>query len=1267
MSSSSSVPLHRRLSVLPCLLLPFVTIGVLAQAVDAAAQQRQNPLPAATPQPSPAAVPNRLPEVIDPSPLQALPNHVPSWASPRNNTGLANSDLALTLVLSRSPQQQADLEKLLADQKNPSSPDFHHWLTPTEMGERFGLSDSDLQAVKGWIQSQGMRVNWVAPSRTFISFGGPAATVGRAFATEIHNYRVDGADRVSVSSAPMIPAALAPAVKSVFGLYTIPDRPMHAVTAPQTALPSLTLSNGSHYIAPADFMTIYDGDPLVYNGANQTIGIVARSRINSADISNFEILTFTSFQSPTEVVPTAFGGVDPGPALTAPPTTTSAILGEQLEATLDVTRAGSVAHGANLLLVTASVASGGIEDDAQYLVQTSPVPAQIINISYGDCESDGGPSGVNFWDTLFQQAAAEGISVFVSSGDSGAAGCEQSFVAPSANPAAISPNYICSSSYATCVGGTEFNDTSSPGKYWNPSTAGNSEQSSALSYIPEGGWNEPTDASGNTQLASSGGGVSSIIASPSWQTGPGVPSAKAGRYTPDLSFSSSCHDGYFGCMAAAGGDCVSTNGGFRFVYFCGTSAAAPGMAGLAAILNQKTTYPVGNMNPEIYAMGQNQPTSFHDATPATSGVGTCAITTPSMCNNSTPGPIGLTGGQAGYPLTAGYDLVTGWGSPDITNFVTNFATALPLPTVTLTPSPATIGAEQPITITVVVAGATGQPTPTGTVSLTWGPVIPLTATLSNGTASFSIPAGVLPGGANATTFRSQFTPATLSTPVYSQATGTCSVPVTLFNPTVAVAFSPAAPTTAQVITATVTVAGVGSNPTPTGWVALGSGTQYFGIQPLAGGSASVTVPAGVLAPGSAQFTANYSTDYPAGLYYAAATGSANLTITAAPKTTPAVSAVLASSTVTLADTAYATVTVAGAAGGPIPTGSGSVAVNGHTISYPLFTGSAQIPFSAAWLNIGTNSLAIGYSGDYNYNPATTAATITATRSPAFVTVMANLPSITTAQSLTVNIGLLGVNMLPAPTGTITLTSGTYASAATPLGVPTTIIVPANALAVGTDTLTATYSGDSTYLSASATTSVVVTAPPPPPPSFTVGGTAVTISAPGTTTGNTSTITVTPAGGFTGSVTLTATLASSPSGAQYLPTFSFGTSSPVSVTAAGPATATLTVSTTAPTTGALRPAARPGAPWYPMGETALAGILLVGFRARRRGWRVIAGSLLLLVAFLSALLACGGGGSSGTTTPPPTPTPGTTAGTYSVTVTDTSAGTSATTAVTLVVQ
>jgi hypothetical protein len=178
------------------------------------------------------------------------------------------------------------------------------------------------------------------------------------------------------------------------------------------------------------------------------------------------------------------------------------------------------------------------------------------------------------------------------------------------------------------------------------------------------------------------------------------------------------------------------------------------------------------------------------------------------------------------------------------------------------------------------------------------------------------------------------------------------------------------------------------------------------------------------------------------------------------------------------------------------------------------------------------------------------------------------------------------------------------------------------------------------------------------PSFTLtNGGAIAISSVGATTGNTTTITVMPSGGFTGSVTLTAAIATSPKGAVYLPTFGFGATSPVNITGASNGTATITVTTTAATTGALVGPNTRRAPWYAAGGTALACLLFFAVPARRRRRRSMLGMFLLLVLFAEGLVGCihKSSGNSGTTT-----------GNYTITVTGSSGSITQTTTVNLTV-
>jgi hypothetical protein len=315
--------------------------------------------------------------------------------------------------------------------------------------------------------------------------------------------------------------------------------------------------------------------------------------------------------------------------------------------------------------------------------------------------------------------------------------------------------------------------------------------------------------------------------------------------------------------------------------------------------------------------------------------------------------------------------------------------------------------------------------------------------------------------------------------------------------------------------------------------------------------------------------------------------------------------------------------------------------------------------------VGANTVTINYSGDGNNNPASASPTLTVTKVPPTITVTPSSPSITAADSLGVLIALNGPAGQAWPTGSITLTNGSYASGATTLvNGSANVTIPAGALVVGADTLTATYTGDNYYSTGSATGTVNVSTVPP---SVKIDATSVTISSPGATTGNTATITITPAGGFTGSVNLTAAVTSSPSGAQNPPTVSFGSTTPVSISGPAAVTAALTVTTTPTTTSALAPLVPAHRNWYAAGEIALGLLVLFGMPARRRrNWRAWVGMLLLLSGACIGIAACGGGGGS-TPTPTPVTHQGTTAGIYVVTVTATSGSLTANTTLNLTVQ
>ena len=287
---------------------------------------------------------NRITGDVNAAELVTLPNHHPQWANKENAAGLLPSGTSLqglTLVLSRSPEQERSYRSFW-----PNSRNLLRRITIT--GSRLqrwenasGSPSMTWPTLSIWLQSQGLHVNWVSPSRMFIGFGGAAAALGRAFHTQLLTYHASGVQRMAPSSDPMIPRALAPAIKAVQGLYSLEDKPLHSFRLMQSISPDVSTSSGEHFITPGDFAAIYGGGST----SGVTIGIVGRSRTDFNDFENFRQQTETNFPNPTEIVPTAFGGVDPGPAYTAPPAT-SVSLDDQSEATLDVMRAGSVAGAA---------------------------------------------------------------------------------------------------------------------------------------------------------------------------------------------------------------------------------------------------------------------------------------------------------------------------------------------------------------------------------------------------------------------------------------------------------------------------------------------------------------------------------------------------------------------------------------------------------------------------------------------------------------------------------------------------------------------------------------------------------------------------------------------------------------------------------------------------------------------------------------------------------------------------------------------------------
>jgi hypothetical protein len=554
------------------------------------------------------------------------PADAPQWISP------------LTLVLKRSAEQQEGLARLLQEQQDPASSQYHRWLTPAEFGQRFGFSQGDIKAVSTWLVSQGFTIVDVPPSRNLIVFRGTVEAVQSAFRTSIHEYVVEGERHIANSTAPSVPAALEPLVLAITGLHDFHPR--------ATPIPNITFGDGSHNVGPADYAVIYDTLPLNqagFTGLGEKIAVVGQCNIALADVQKFR--TFFSLPANNPQFILAAGSADPGPKGTNP--------GDCDEAYLDVEWSGGIASAATIEYVYAK--------DVFFAVQYAITHniGNVVSMSFGGCEQDDSPNVGTSNQALAQQGNAQGITWVASSGDSGAAGCDAAFSKTALKATkGLAVNFPASIPEVTAVGGTQFNEGS--GMYWSSTTGAGDV--SALSYIPEAAWNE----SGSSGLASSGGGLSTFFKKPVWQMGPGVP-AQNQRAVPDVSLTAALHDGYY-----------SFSGGQAFIFY-GTSAATPAFAAILAILDQyqvskgfQAKRGQGNINPKLYQFSQSAPSAFHDVT---SGNNIVPCTT---------GSTNCTTGSLGYSAGPGYDLVTGLGSVDVNNLTLEWSGQ------TVTPPPITV-------------------------------------------------------------------------------------------------------------------------------------------------------------------------------------------------------------------------------------------------------------------------------------------------------------------------------------------------------------------------------------------------------------------------------------------------------------------------------------------------------------------------------------------------------------------------------------------------
>jgi len=428
----------------------------------------------------------------------------------------------MRMILSASPEQERELRRVLDEQQDKRTANFHQWVTPEEFGATFGAHDDDIKKISQWLTSQGFSVDNVTKGKRVIEFSGTAGQVENAFQTEMHNFMVKGEAHVSASRDISVPEALAPVVAGVDGLHNF-FRKTHMVGQEKLSDlnnylrlgPQYTASSSVHYVGPADFATIYNTNPLLQagiNGTGVTIAIVGRSDILLSDVQTYRQLFNLPVNDPVFIHAGQDNGIEPG---------------DDGESDLDVEISGGIAPNATIKFVigTPTFNVDGITNSIEYIVENNL--ADIMSISYGSCEAVEGAGGNQFNQEAFEQAAAQGISVFIAAGDGGPAGCDDQG-SQTYEVLGYATGAEASTPYSVSVGGTIiYGDVSSPSTYWS-STNNSLYLNSALSYIPEYPWNESRTASplpsGDTgsDLWSGSGGVSAYYLRPSWQQGPGI-------------------------------------------------------------------------------------------------------------------------------------------------------------------------------------------------------------------------------------------------------------------------------------------------------------------------------------------------------------------------------------------------------------------------------------------------------------------------------------------------------------------------------------------------------------------------------------------------------------------------------------------------------------------------------------------------------------------------------------------------------------------------
>jgi subtilase family serine protease len=597
--------------------------------------------------------------LIDESDLVTLSNNTRPEATPANDRGRVADGFALDhmlLQLKRSPESETALASYIQQLHDSTSPNFHQWLTPAQFAQSWGVAQSDVAAVRAWLESHGFTVNGVQTSGMVVDFSGTAGMIREALHTEIHNLDVNGVSHFANMSDPQIPRGLVPVIEGVVSLHNFHPQPLLVPRGNYT----YTNPEGTfHALVAGDIATIYNIAPLFavgLSGQGQSIMVVEDTYLYStADWATFRStfglgayesgsLSQISPQGAINCTNPGFQGkkTDPG-------------YGDDAEAAIDVEWSSAAAPNAAIILAACTDTSttfGGLIALENVLNGPDQNLPSVVSISYGEAEAANGAAANAAYYQAYQQAVAEGVSVFVSAGDEGAASADNGNVATHG----IGISGFTSTPYNVSVGGTDFGytpDAVPASTYWSATNA--KDYSSALSYIQEIPWNDscaggvvagflgitPLGLCNNALVTSSTGPLNFLLNAIGGSGGPsgcatghastpGVVSGSCAGYAkpdyqvgllgnpsdgvrdiPDVSLfaSNGFWDAYYvTCWSdpntdpAVGGGFTCTGAPSTWSGFGGTSFTSPIMAGIQALVNQRTKQRWGNPNPVYYAL-----------------------------------------------------------------------------------------------------------------------------------------------------------------------------------------------------------------------------------------------------------------------------------------------------------------------------------------------------------------------------------------------------------------------------------------------------------------------------------------------------------------------------------------------------------------------------------------------------------------------------------------------------------------------------------------